>query len=75
MKGKNRFLISYICDNHPNTIEISSDSDDLDLVQAEEYIKLANASKNSVITDIRVVSLNRFNNSAFHPSHYQQPDR
>lgn len=74
MKGKNRFLISYICDNQPNTIEISCEDDSLDIEEAQEYIKLANPSKNSAITDIRVVGLHRPNNPNVHPGHYQQPE-
>lgn len=74
MKGKNRFLISYICDNQPNTLEITSDSDTLNGDEAGKYITLANPSKNSTITDIRVVSLHRPNNPNVHPGHYQQPE-
>lgn len=72
MKEKSRFLISYICDNQPNTIEISCDADSLDIEEAEEYIKLANPLKNFTITDIRVVGLFRPTNPDVHPGHLNQ---
>ncbi len=74
MKGKTRFLISYICDNQPNTMEVSSDRETLSVEEAEKYIRLANASKNVSITDIRVVGLHHPNNPNVHPGHYQQPE-
>jgi hypothetical protein len=74
MKEKQRFLISYICDNQPNTMEISCESDSLSVDEAEKYIKLANPSKKASITDIRVVGLYRPNNPNVHPGHYQQPE-
>ena len=74
MKGRHRFLISYICDNQPNTIEMSCDSDSLDMEEAEKHIRLVNKAKSSSITDIRVVSLHRANNPNVHPGHYQQPE-
>lgn len=74
MKGKTRFLISYICDNQPNAMEVSSDRDTLSVEDAEKYIRLANVSQDSSITDIRVVSLHRPNNPHVHPGHYQQPE-
>ncbi|MDO8345850.1 MAG: hypothetical protein Q7T48_21810 [Cellvibrio sp.] len=74
MKKSQRFLISYICDNHPNTLEISSDKDSLNREEALEYIKLANVLKSASITDIRIVGLHRPNNPNVHPGHYQQPE-
>jgi hypothetical protein len=74
MKGKNRFIISYICDNQPNTMEVSVEADYLSVEEAEKYIKQANTSKNAAITDIRVVGLHRPNNPSVHPGHYQQPE-
>ena len=74
MNGKTRFLISYICDNQPNTMEVSSESDSLSVEEAEEYIRQAHTSKNAAINDIRVVGLHRPNNPAVHPGHYQQPE-
>lgn len=73
MKHQNRFLISYICDNQPNTIELSSDSESLDVEEAEKYIRLANTAPSPVITDIRVVGLHRAHDKV-HPGHYQQPE-
>lgn len=74
MKKQQRFLISYLCDNQPNTIEISCDKDSLDRDEAEKYIKLANKSQTVTITDIQIVSLHRPNNPDVHPGHYQQPE-
>jgi len=74
MKKKYRFLISYICDNQPNTLEISSINDSISVEDAENYIKLANAPTNAAITDIRIVGLHRPNNPNVHPGHYQQPE-
>ena len=74
MKTQNRFLISYICDNQPSTIELSSDNESLDVEEAEKYIRLANTAPSPAITDIRVVSLHRAKDHV-HPGHYQQPGR
>lgn len=74
MKRPQRFLISYLCDNQPNTIEISSEQDSLDIDEAREHIKLVNTSKAVVITDIRVVGLYRANNPDVHLGYYQQPE-
>ncbi|MEN0039169.1 MAG: hypothetical protein AAGC78_18970 [Cellvibrio sp.] len=74
MKKQNRFLISYLCDNQPNTIEISSDKESMDRDEAETYIHLANNIKAGHITDIQVISLHRPNNPDVHPGHYQQPE-
>ena len=74
MANQRRFLISYICDNQPNTIEISSDAESLSTEDAEKYIKLANKSKTSSITDIRVTGLYTTKNPKVHPGHYQQPE-
>lgn len=74
MSKTHRFLVSYLCNNQPNTIEISSESDSMDVSEAEKYIRLANTTKNAAITDIRVVGLHRPNNPEVHPGHYQQPE-
>lgn len=74
MNKQHRFLISYLCNNQPNTIEISSDKDSLNRDEAEEYIHLANSAKSSHITNIQVISLHRPNNPEVHPGHYQQPE-
>ena len=74
MKKQYRFLISYLCNNQPNTIEISCDKDSLDRDEAEKYIQLANQVKAGAISDIQIISLHRPNNPNVHPGHYQQPE-
>lgn len=75
MKKQYRFLISYFCNNQPNTIEISCDKDSLDQNEAEKYIQLANTAKAGAISDIQVISLHQPNNFHVHSGHYQQPER
>lgn len=74
MKNQHRFIISYICDNQPNSMEVSSDKDSLTPEEVESYINLAHPSGDSTITDIRIVGLHRPNNPNVHPGHYQQPE-
>ena len=74
MNKKYRFIISYICDNQPNSIEISSEDDSMEVDEAEKYIRLAHSSRDSHISDIRIVGLHRPNNPDVHPGHYQQPE-
>jgi hypothetical protein len=74
MKTQHRFLISYICNNQPETLEVTSDQDSLDVEEALEYIKLTNVTEAASITDIRIVGLHRPNNPKVHPGHYQQPE-
>lgn len=74
MKKQHRFLVSYICDNQPNSMEVSSDKDSLPQGEAEEYIKLAHPQANAKISDVRIVGLHRTNNPDVHPGHYQQPE-
>ena len=74
MNKQHRFLISYLCNNQPNTIEISSDNDSLNRDEAEKYIHLANSAKSGRITDIQIMNLHRPNNPDVHPGHYQQPE-
>lgn len=72
MKKQCRFLISYLCNNQPNTIEISCNKDSLDRDEAEKYILLANTAKAGAITDIQVISLHRPNNHDVHSGYYRQ---
>lgn len=74
MNKQHRFLISYRCNNQPNTIEISCDNDLLARDAAEQYIQLINTAKAGAITDIQVISLHRPNDPPIHAGHYQQPE-
>lgn len=73
MKKHHRFIISYICDNQPNSMEVSSDSESLALGEAEEYIKLAHLSDSACISDIRIVGFHHPANSDVHSGHYPLP--
>lgn len=72
MKKHYRFIISYICNNQPNSMEVSSDKDRLEQDEAEKYIKLAHSAQGDRISDIRIVGLHRPINPDVHPGHYQQ---
>ena len=74
MKKQYRFIISYICDNQPNSMEVSSHRETLGREEVERYIKLAHPSTESRITDIQIIGLHHDNNPEVHPGHYQQPE-
>lgn len=74
MKKQQRFLISYLCNNQPNTMEISCDKDSLGVEEAEKYIRSINSARTAIITDIRVVGMHHTNNPKVHPGHYHQPE-
>lgn len=74
MNAKRRFLISYICDNQPNTMEVSRESVSLSLDDAEKIIKLAYPAKSASITNIRVVGSDFPYNFFAHLGHDQHRD-
>jgi hypothetical protein len=74
MSTQHRFLISFIQDNQPKTIEAHCDSETMSLVEAEATIRAQLQNPNSTVTDIQVMGLHRPNNPHVHPGHYQQPE-
>lgn len=75
MSRQHRFLISYINDNQPESIEVFSDADSLTIDDAREYVTASLKSPVPArITDIQVVSIHHSPNPDVHPGHYQQPE-
>jgi hypothetical protein len=75
MSRQQRFLISYIQDNQPASIEVLSDADTLSPDDAREYVTASLKSPVPArITDIQVVSIHHPPNPDVHPGHYQQPE-
>ncbi len=69
-----RFLISFIVDNEPKTIEHYSDSGALSDEEAELLVRKSVEKPDANITDIRVTGIHHPNNPKVHPGHYQQPE-
>lgn len=69
-----RFLISFIADNEPKTIEHYSDSDSLSNEDAEILVRKCVEKPDTNITDIRVTGIHHPKNPKVHPGHYQQPE-
>lgn len=75
MSRQHRYLISYINDNQPASIEVLSDADTLSVDDARDYITASLKSPTPTpITDIQVVSIHHSPNPDVHPGHYQQPE-
>lgn len=72
MSAEHRFLISFIVNNQPQTMEAFWNSENLPMSDAENLLRRSYPSAN--ITDIRVTGLHRPNNPEVHPGHYQQPE-
>ena len=74
MSSQYRFLISYIYNNQPNTLEVSCAAEKLSQEDAIKFIVQAFKVDANRITDIRITGLHHPNNPAVHPGHYQQPE-
>jgi len=75
MSRQHRYLISYINDNQPASIEVLSDADTLSIDDARHYITASLQSSNPTpVTDIQIVSIHHPPNPDVHPAHYQQPE-
>lgn len=75
MSRQHKYLISYIYDNQPVSIEIFSDADTLSVDDARDYVAASLKSPIPTrITDIQVVSIHHPTNPDVHPGHYQQPE-
>jgi hypothetical protein len=74
MAEKNRFLISFIISNQPQSIEAVVASETLSVEEAELIIRDTIHQPTVQISDIQVVGLHRENNPHVHPGHYQQPE-
>lgn len=67
-----RFLVSFIANNQPQTMEIFWSSEALPMADAENLVK--KSFPNAQISDIQITGLHRENNPHVHPGHYQQPE-
>lgn len=74
MSSKHRFLISFIQDNQPKTIEAYGVRETMSLEEAEATIRTQLQNPSTAVTDIQVIGLHRPNNPHVHPGHYQQPE-
>ena len=70
MSNSNRFLVSYIIDNQPQSSEIESEADTLSPEQALEMIRAQNPSMASGnITDVQVQPTQQRNEEDTSPGH------
>jgi hypothetical protein len=74
MPTRHKFLISFIVNNQPQTIEILQDADTCPIEKAEILIRESINQPEAVISDIQVTSIHHTNNPNVHPGHYQQPE-
>ncbi|WP_039913413.1 hypothetical protein [Cellvibrio mixtus] len=74
MADQYRFLISFIVDNEPKTIEHYSNNDTLSDEEAETLVRKSVEKSDARITDIRVTGIHHPKNPKVHPGHYQQPE-
>jgi hypothetical protein len=72
MKDLPRFLVSFIVDNQPKTMEVFWNSEALPMNEAENLVR--KSFPNSSVTDVQVTSIHHPNNPDVHPGHYQQPE-
>jgi hypothetical protein len=67
-----RFLVSFIVNNQPQTMEVFWNSETFPMAEAENLLR--SSFPNSSITDIQITGLHHSNNPDVHPGHYQQPE-
>ena len=72
MSDAHRFLVSFIANNQPQTMEVFWNSEALPMADTENLLQ--KSYPGASITDIRITSLHRENNPDVHPGHYQQPE-
>lgn len=72
MNDSPRFLISFIADNQPGTMEAFWNSETMPHSEAENLVRKSFPS--ATITDVQVTSIHHPNNPDVHPGHYQQPE-
>ncbi len=72
MKDQHHFLVSFIADNQPQTMEVFWNSETLPMADAENLLR--KSFPGATITDIRITGIHRPNNPKVHPGHYQQPE-
>lgn len=74
MADQYRFLISFIVDNQPQTIETYNDNDKLSEAEVEALVRKSVEKADAKITDIQVTGIYHPKNPNVHPGHYQQPE-
>ncbi|PUA28433.1 MAG: hypothetical protein B0W54_18465 [Cellvibrio sp. 79] len=74
MADQYRFLISFIVDNQPQTIETYTDSDTLSEDDAEKLARQSVEKSDAKITNVRVTGIYHPKNPKVYPGHYQQPE-
>jgi hypothetical protein len=72
MKDQHYFLVSFIVDNQPQTMEVFWNSETLPMADAEDLLR--KSYPGATITDIQITGIHRPNNPKVHPGHYQQPE-
>jgi hypothetical protein len=73
--SETRFLISYIVNNQPKSMELSAEADTLSPEDVLPYIKALHISEPlTKISDIQVMGIHRPRRPHVPPGHYQQPE-
>lgn len=75
MSNPHRFIISYIIDDQPESIDVQASTETLSHDEARQFIVNAiNPKPSARITDIRIVGVHHATNPDVRPGHYQQPE-
>lgn len=74
MKSNQRFLVSYIFKNQPQSLEVNADAETLSPDDVRPYIEAIHSSDSSAkVSDIQVMGIHRPLRPHVHPGRYQQP--
>lgn len=68
-----RFLVSYIRDNQPESVELEVDAETLTPEQLRPYLESRHLGDLGKISDIQIMGIHHPPNKP-HPGHYQQPE-
>lgn len=73
MSKKHLFLVGYILDNDPRSMELELDQDSLTDEQARQYIRTHNPTANDQhITDVRITQIQKPKGESNDPGHNLQ---
>lgn len=75
MKSNQRFLVSYLFKNQPQSLEVNANAESLSPDDVRPYIEAIHSSELAGrISDIQVMGIHRPPTPHTLPRHYQQPE-
>jgi hypothetical protein len=76
MLKQRRFIISYILNNQPQSIDVQTEAETISEEEARDYISESHGveEKPANITDIQIIGVYHSNDPDVRPGHYQQPE-